>query len=74
MENYEIVGTLYAFDLNSTFLFGTKVYEDSLDDFEVVILEFEKCVPFKKYYLDFDLEDGVPDEINSSIIKLIMER
>jgi hypothetical protein len=64
-----IIINAYAFDKNSSGMFGYQIRSESKEDFNAQMKDFEQSIPFSKYYTELTFVGDELTEEEESIIE-----
>ena len=64
-----VIINAYAFDKDSSAMFGYQIRSESKEDFNAQMKEFEQSIPFRKYYTELTFIGDELTEEEESIIE-----
>lgn len=64
-----VIVNVYAFDKDSSAMFGYQIRSESKEDFNAQMKDFEESIPFRKYYTELTFAGDEVTEEDESIIE-----
>ena len=63
-----VIVNAYAFDKNSSAMYGYQIRSESKEDFNAQMKEFEDGIPFSRYYTELTAQSPLLDEVDFEIV------
>jgi hypothetical protein len=64
-----VIVNAYAFDKNSSALYGEQIRAETKEEFNAKMKEFEDTIPFSKYYTELLFDEDELTEEQQSIVE-----